>query len=217
MPAGQATVKTDFVSDSFWLRLAGSSRNVGAVYGALKGIGVFKVVILTLFFIPQLGGVFSQITYKIASVLPPEWIPSDMYVPGQFVAPLGLLLAISGALYGGWRGSTPPETYRGRDESSSRERIYTFLGLIIIVSIVVYFRVREDYPQFGFYDVISHPPFVILMILIVPIAAVWVNLKEENVGLMTFFVCLFLVFAFTAFLLFLTILTFSKIFLAAIN
>lgn len=181
--------------------------------GCFAGGSFFAI----LFGFPGLGRLFEEITYRIASLAPQNFIPPGTYIPGALTPPFLLLLVAGFTAFGYAIGSTPPEIEQGKDTRSPKEKVFEFFFFLAVCLAVIFYRLRSDYPDYGSIEIISHPVFIILIVIIALGVSYYVFSRHQSQQLLFFAMYSALAVAFVLFLLGLTAYTLFKSFTYALN
>ena len=200
-----------------FLQLVGDARFVGAMRWMLRGCFACGSFVTFLFIFPNFGRIYESFTYQIASYVPQNFIPPDVYVPGALTMPFLLLLVAGFTAFGYEIGSTPPEIETGKDVRSPGEKIFELIFLTAICLSFIFFHLWSDSPDLGFIEIISHPVFIILAIIITSGISYYVYSRHRSQQLLFFVMYSAIAVAFVLFLIGMVIYILLKSFANALS
>jgi hypothetical protein len=208
--------ETRFQRNTLTLQLAGNPNFVGALHYMMLGIFVCSVFIGLLISVQGLGRSFEQILYKIASFVPISF-PPDIYIPGVLTPPIMLLLIAGFTIFGYIKGATPFEIKIDKDTRSLKEKLFEFVFFFALAMGIIYLALRSDSPELAFGEIVSHPVFIGLFVIIFLGVLYYVFSRHQNTQLLIFMMESVLGVGFVLFLSGLVLYTMVKIFLYALN
>lgn len=186
------------------LQLAGNPHFVGAMRFMLRGCLACGAFFAILLFFPDFAKFFEQILYTIASPIPKNFIPPNTYLPGKLTPPILLLMIAALTIFGYKKGEAPPVIVPNEDDRSPTEKILEFVFLFAVCLVVVFFRFREDHPEYSLRATVSHPIFIGMLIIIILGIPFYVFSRHQSRQYLIFVMSSALAIGFVLFLLGLT-------------
>lgn len=183
----------------------------------LRGCFACGLFFTILFIVPGLGRLFENITYQIASLVPKDFIPPDVYIPGVLTPPFLLLIVAGFTIFGYRKGSKPPKVESVEDTRSAKEKLVEFFFFLAVCLAVFFFSFRSDYPGHSSIEIVSHPVFIILTILAALGVSYLVFSRHQSLQLLFFVIYSAIAAAFVLFLLGLTAYTLFECLTYALN
>jgi hypothetical protein len=215
--SNDAISESRFQRNSTFLRLAADAHFVGAMRWMLHGCFACGAFFAILLGVPGLGRLFEEITYRIASVVPQNFIPPGTYIPGVLTPPFLLLLIAGFTAFGYVIGSTPPEIDRNKDTRSPKEKIFEFFFFLALCLALFFLHFRSNYPDYGSIEIISHPVFIFLIVITVSGVSYFVFSRHRSQQLLFFAMYSALAVGFVLFVLGMMAYTIFKSFIYALN
>lgn len=167
----------------------------------LRGCLACGIFFAVLFGFPDLGRLFEKLTYQIASLVPKNFIPPDMYVPGVLTMPILLLMIAGFTVFGYREGSTPPQIEPGEDKRPFKEKLFELIFFLAVCLLLIFYQFRTDHPGMSFVEIISYPFFIILVVVVTLGVSYYVFARHQSPQLLIFVMSSALAVAFVLFLM----------------